>query len=211
MKKQSILVMIGVVLIGGAGIAFSEDLFSEDIPAKPVIIKKINPAPAPKMSPPLFSTTEKQKKNVSLKTSDTYRFYGLNVESLIARGDIRLTYEVPLPTEWAGFFMAHVNPHDHFAERTGRYGLFGGGRLYLEEDETGPFLQLLGGFNYEESDEWALAVELFAGYKLHWRDTSFLEGGLSFNRSYADAKRDPTLNLVFGITMGLDYRLIPVL
>ena len=147
---------------------------------------------------------KKQNKRVA-------RYLSINLESLIARGDIQLQYEWPQKNGWSTMYNLHVNPQDEFNKRTGDLGVSVGGRMYLDQNgqTSSIFLQGLAGFNHYS--DWDLMVSVELGQRFKWKKNIFLDLSLAVNRSYASNFKDPMANLKANLTFAFDTPLLPFL
>ncbi len=139
------------------------------------------------------------------------RYLSTNLESLIARGDIQLQYEVPQKNGWSTMYSIHVNPQDEFNKRTGDLGVAIGGRMYLDQNgqTSSIFLQGLAGFNHYS--DWDLMVSVELGQRFKWKKNIFLDLSLAVNRSYASNFKDPMANLKANLTFAFDTPILPFL
>lgn len=169
-----------------------------------------NETPAAK-SPTIATVATKNLATPSLSnpSSPHKRLVFTNLESLIARGDIQLGYEIPQESEWAGILLLHVNPQSKFNHQTGDIGILGGGRLYFEED-THPlnlYLQGLAGFNH--TNRWDLMISVEIGHRMPWKKNVFLDIALAIHRSYASDAMDPMAYIKANLSFGLSNKIIP--
>ena len=150
-------------------------------------------------------------KKVIKKKGAIDRLISTNLESVIARGDIHLLYEVPQANGWSTMVFLHANPQPEFNGHTGDMGILGGGRLYLDNggQSSSVFLQGLAGFNHYT--DWDLMISVEVGQRVYWKKNIFLDVSLAVNRSYAEQLKDPMAYLKANLTFGLDDRLFPFL
>jgi hypothetical protein len=145
----------------------------------------------------------------SRNIKDPFRKAWVNLESVIARGDLRFGYEIPADEDWTGILEAHVNPSIKQQNESGDVGILGGARYYLDTRFSGPFMQFLGGFNHEDG-LWAMGVQLAAGYAIPWKKTTGFEFGLLAQRFFGE-QEDAKMMAFVSFTFGLDRKLAPFL
>jgi len=166
----------------------------------------IDSKPTANASNPLGKTLQSKQ-----KSTQPSRYISTNLESLILRGDIQVTYELPQESGWSSILSFHVNPQSEFNNSTGDVGVLGGGRMYFDEQfmSSDVYLQGLAGFNHYDS--WDLMISIEIGQRFKWKQGVFIDLAAAVNRSYADNKTDPMVYLKANLTFALDKPLLPFL
>ena len=161
--------------------------------------------------PSNLSVQQKKVSNVSTKHQSISRYLATNLESIIARGDIQLLYEMPMDNGWSNMYYLHYNPQGYYNKITGDMGLLLGGRYYLDSkgNTNSLFLQLLGGFSHTTT--WDLMISLDCGYRLPWKKRIFFDFSVAINRSYNTDLKDPMVYLKANVSFALQNRLLPFL
>lgn len=176
----------------------SQTLFEEDTSKKSVESATLQ-----------LNVTKVPKKSVS--SGRMPRFLSANLESVIARGDVQVLYELPQGNGWSAMFFLHANPQSEFNGQTGDLGAMVGGRSYLADLKKEPsvFLQGLVGFNH--NNHWDLMISVEIGQRIYWKKHIFLDLSLAVNRSYASQSKDPMAYLKANLAFELNHRLLPFL
>ena len=208
MKIFNILLLISVF----TNSLFSQTLFENVSDSSQVITNvqavtiKANSNPTPNVSKPVDQGGRSKS-----KLSQPKRYISTNLESLILRGDIQITYEAPQQAGWSSMLLFHVNPQSEFNESTGDVGVLGGGRMYFNEQfmSSDVYLQGLAGFNHFNS--WDLMISVEIGQRFKWKQDVFIDLAFVVNRSYADERKDPMAYIKTNITFVLGKPLVPFL
>ncbi len=136
------------------------------------------------------------------------RRVGMDVENLISRGDIRISYEwLNTKQKWNYIVAAHVNPHPDHKSETGTVGLLGGGRLYINERNKNVFTEMKLGVNIEDQ-EGVFSTEFAVGYVIDWRNDITYELGLALNRSYGSINDEVKVYLMLNLVIGYPYKVL---
>lgn len=137
---------------------------------------------------------------------DIIRRVGMDIENLISRGDIRVSYEwLNGKQKWNYIVAGHVNPHPKHKAETGTVGVLAGGRLYLQERNKKVFTEMKIGVNIEDQ-EGVFASELGIGYVIDWRKDITYEVGLNLNRSYGSVNDELKVYLNLNLVIGYPYK-----
>lgn len=208
MKIFNILLLISVF----TNSLFSQTLFENVSDSSQVttnvqaVTIKANSNPTPNVSKPVDQGVRSKS-----KLSQPKRYISTNLESLILRGDIQITYEAPQQAGWSSMLLFHVNPQSEFNESTGDVGVLGGGRMYFDEQfmSSDVYLQGLAGFNHFNS--WDLMISVEIGQRFKWKQDVFIDLAFVVNRSYADERKDPMAYIKTNITFALGKPLVPFL
>ena len=157
-----------------------------------------------------FNTSEAKR---SPAPANTFARLGLNVESILQRGDIRASYEKHDDSAWSMVLSAHVNPHETYNDETGMAGLYYGPRLYLGDSDVkdeGPYVEILGGLDYYSSGA-ALGVDISLGYQMMFQDDITVLFSAWAHRGYQNSAADPNYYITASFALPVDDSLIPFL
>lgn len=223
MKKYFNIVLILSLCCVLSTTIYSEDLFLEEVPKKNKSVsliqnEKVSDQKNESKSISKKQTQDAQKKespkskpkleavSVDSNSKDQYRTQiGLNLESVLIRGDVSVFQERQKGSNWSTILQAHFNPHNTYNDETGKLGVSAGGRLYLpfsQFKKNAVFFQLMGGFNYFSGGDILMGVDLGLGYHLDWDSNINWEFLLMAHRGYADRQDD--LELFLGVNLGVD-------
>jgi hypothetical protein len=198
------LIVVFVSINMSAQTLFEDSLVSKPIVSEPKTVSALNETTVLAGADSVMPTIIKKKNTVR-------RLIGTNLESVITKGDIQVQYEIPQSNYWSTVVLLHVNPHESFNDKTGDFGAFVGGRMYLDGSSVHSPLYMQAFFGFNHFSSWDLALSFDIGKQIQWKENVFFEFAANVSRFYAPSMPDPEISVKAGLTYGLDTRLLPFL